>query len=95
MAKARAIVSAAFSVVSLLSSLLLLWLSLHWNVRKARRAFEKELIKEGMAREEARRLSGFYKVLKDQIVSTATSSLRDARSSTPFLLTVRDHHSNH
>lgn len=72
--KARAIVSTALSIVSILSSLLLLWLSLGWRVRKTRKAFEKELVKQGMSKEDAKRLSAHYKILKDQIVSTVTRS---------------------
>ena len=77
MAKARAILGAAFSIVSLLSQLFILWMSLGWRVRRARKAFEKELIKEGMSKENARRLSAHYKALKDQIIGTVTRSFRE------------------
>jgi len=76
-AKARAILGAAFSIVSLLSHLLILWLSLGWRVRRTRKAFEKELIKEGMSKEDAKKLSAHYKILKDQIISTVTRSFSD------------------
>jgi len=76
-AKARAILGAAFSIISLLSHLFILWMSLGWRVRTARNAFEKELIKEGMSKENAKRLSAHYKVLKDQILSTVTRSFRE------------------
>jgi len=46
-------------------------------VRRARKAFEKELIKEGMSKENARRLSAHYKALKDQIIGTVTRSFRE------------------
>jgi len=76
-AKARAILGAGFSIVSLLSQLFILWMNLGWGVRRARRAFEKELIKEGMSKEDAKRLSAHYKVLKDQIISTVSRSFRE------------------
>jgi len=76
-AKARAILGAAFSIVSLLSHLFILWLGLGWKVRRARKAFEKELTKEGMSKEDARRLSAHYKILKDQIISTVVHSFRE------------------
>jgi hypothetical protein len=53
-------------------SLLGLWLTLGWRVRRTRKAFEKELIKQGMTKENAERLSAQFSKLKDQI----TSSLR-------------------
>jgi hypothetical protein len=76
-AKARAILGAAFSIVSLLSQLFILWMNLGWRVRTARKAFEKELIKEGMSKEDAKRLSAHYKVLKDQIIGTVSRSFRE------------------
>jgi len=76
-AKARAILGAAFSIVSLLSHLFILWLSLGWRVRRTRKAFEKELTKEGMSKEDAKRLSAHYKILKDQIISTVVHSFRE------------------
>jgi hypothetical protein len=76
-AKARAILGAAFSIVSLLGHLFILWLSLGWRVRRTRKAFEKELIKGGMSKEDAKRLSAHYKILKDQIISTVTHSFSD------------------
>ena len=79
--KTRAILGAAFSIVSLLTSLFILWLSLGWKVRKARRAFEKELMRAGMSKEDAKRLSAHYKILKDQITSAVTGSLTGLRHS--------------
>ena len=76
MRKAKTILSAGFSLASLMNTLLLQWLTLGWKVRKARKAFEKELIKEGMSKEDAERLSEFYKNLKDQIVTAVTRSFR-------------------
>jgi hypothetical protein len=76
MSKAKTILSAGFSLASLMNTLLSQWLTLGWKVRKARKAFEKELIREGMSKEDAERLSRFYKDLKDQIVTAVIHSFR-------------------
>jgi CHASE1-domain containing sensor protein len=64
------------ALVKLLFSLLLIWLTLGWKVRKARRAFERELIKQGMAKYDAKRISAQYVVLKDSIENAFRRSLR-------------------
>jgi len=56
-------------IVRLLCSLFVMWLTLGWKVRKARKAFEKELIKQGMSKEDAKRLSIQYTILKDNLMS--------------------------
>ena len=58
-------------IVKLILQVFWMWLTLDWNVRKARKAFEKELILQGIAKEDAQRLSKQIKVLKDQIMSSA------------------------
>lgn len=50
-------------------SLLWMYMTLGWRVRKARRAFEKELVSQGMSRDDARRLSACFSQLKDNITS--------------------------
>ena len=61
----------------------LLWISatLGRRVRKARRAFEKQLVVEGMSKEDAMRISAFYEELKDSIVQMSMRgvSLRGRR----------------
>jgi len=64
------------AVVKLLGSLFLIWLTLDWKVRKARRAFEKELIKQGMSKQDAKRISAQYAALKDQAVNAFKRSIR-------------------
>jgi len=51
------------------------------QVRKARRAFEKQLMAEGMSKEDAKRISAFYEELKDSIVQMSMRgvSLRGRR----------------
>lgn len=63
-------------LAKLLTSLLLILLTLDWKVRKARRAFEKELIRQGMARHDAKRISAQYTALKDNIENAFKQSLR-------------------
>ncbi len=66
-------------LAKLLTSLLLIWLTLSWKVRKARRAFEKELIRQGMAKHDAKRISAQYTTLKDNIENAFKQSLRGWR----------------
>jgi hypothetical protein len=51
-------------------------LTLDWKVRKTRRAFEKELIKQGMSREDAKRLSAQYTILRNNLMSGLKRSMR-------------------
>jgi hypothetical protein len=52
----------------LLTQLFWMWLTLGWHVRKARKAFEKELTRLGVPKGDARRLSRQIKVAKDQMI---------------------------
>jgi hypothetical protein len=45
-----------------------MWLTLGWKVRKARKAFEKELIKQGMPEEDAKKLGAQYTLLKNNLM---------------------------
>jgi hypothetical protein len=72
--KLTSIISAALHAIRLLLSLFAIWLSFGWKVRKARKAFEKELVKAGMARKDAKKLSTWYSKLKDEIIRTVKSS---------------------
>ncbi len=75
MVRVSTIFNASASIVRLLSSLFVIWLTLGWKVRTARKAFERELIAEGMTREDARRLSAQFEVLKDDIISAFKHSI--------------------
>jgi hypothetical protein len=68
--RVRSVVIASFYIVHLLLSLLAIWITLSWRIRKARGAFEKQLISQGMSRRDARRLSAFYDRLMRDIFST-------------------------
>lgn len=69
-------ISGTANMVRLLSSLFLIYLTLGWKVRKARKAFERELIKQGMPKENAKRMSTKYAALKDEALSTLKRSIR-------------------
>jgi hypothetical protein len=57
------------ALVKLFLSLVVIWLTLGWKVRKARKAFERELMKQGMSKQDAKRISVQYADLKDNIVN--------------------------
>jgi hypothetical protein len=59
----------------LVLSLLWAYLTLGLRVRQTRLAFEKQLIGKGMSREDAKRLSGCYKDLKDNLTATVKDAL--------------------
>jgi len=69
------ILSAGAFVAGLVLSLLSIWLTLDWKVRRTRAAFEKELTRQGMTKEDARRISYNFRRLKDNIMSTIRGSL--------------------
>jgi hypothetical protein len=73
--KINTLVSAFLSLASLMFDLLVLWLTLGWKVRKARKAFEKQLIKQGMKKGDAKRLSAQYSKLRNDVMSALKGSL--------------------
>jgi hypothetical protein len=72
----RSIISIALSTSYLLFNLLILWATLGWKVRKTRKAFEKQLIRQGMAKKNAKRLSAQYSRLKSEMMNTLKRSIR-------------------
>lgn len=78
--------SAASTVTSIVKSspyLIRMSLSLFWmyltlgrRVGKARKAFEKQLVRQGMSKEDARRLSSCFEDLKDNITSMLKQGIR-------------------
>jgi len=58
-------------------SLSLSWtyFTLGWKVRRARRAFEKQLMAQGMSKMDAEQLSEFLEDLKDSVTATVKSRL--------------------
>jgi len=73
--KASSLAVSFLYMIRLLISLFFLWLTLGWKVRKARKAFEKQLIRQGMAKKDAERLSAFYSKLKDNIMTALKGSM--------------------
>jgi hypothetical protein len=59
-------------------SLNLFWmyLTLGHRVRKTRRAFEKQLIQQGMSKEDAKRLSACFEELKNNITAMVKQGIR-------------------
>lgn len=55
-------------LVRLMLSLGWMYMTLGWRVRSTRRAFEKELIRIGMSKKDAKRLSAAFEELKDNVL---------------------------
>jgi hypothetical protein len=68
------IVGAGVSLIHLMLSLLALWLTLGWKVRRTRKAFEKQLIRQGMGKKDAKKLSSQYSKLKDDVMNALKRS---------------------
>jgi len=64
------IASIAFSIIHILGSLIAVFLILNWNVWRARGAFEKQLVLQGMRKEDARKVGARYSKLKGDILGT-------------------------
>jgi len=77
--KIRMIFSLTLSFARILLSFIALRLTLSWNARKARRTFEKQLIRQGMAKEDAKRLGSKYVALKNNIENAFKESIRRQR----------------
>lgn len=69
MSRVLAILRITYSILKIIGSLLSAWVIIKWNVRKARKSFEKEMMKAGVSREDAEKLSEFFAVLDGQIKS--------------------------
>jgi hypothetical protein len=69
------------STVRLLSSLAVIYLTLGWKVRRARKALEKELIKMGMPKDAAKRIGAKYAALKDDTINAMKRSFSGFGSS--------------
>ena len=76
MVRIRTVLSITTSIVRILGNLFVLGVTFDWKVRKTRRAFERELIKQGMSKENARKISANYKILKEQLTGTLVDSMR-------------------
>lgn len=75
------VLKGSYYILKMSGSLLSAWLTLGWRVGRARRSFEKQLVKGGMTREDARQVSEVYSELKDQMMSTVKGAISSARKS--------------
>ena len=73
------IIKAGLYLFELILNLAVIWLTLGWKVRKARKAFEKELLKGGMPKEAARKLAKKYSSVKDDAMKQLWSSAKKFR----------------
>jgi hypothetical protein len=73
--KISTIIKGGLHLSKLVLDLFLVWLTLGWKVRKARKVFEKELVKSGMPSEAAKRLGKKYSSVKDKVMKQLWSSV--------------------
>jgi len=67
----------AFPHLALMAlSLLWMYLTLGRRVRKTRKAFEKQLVQQGMSKQDAKRLSVCFENLKDNITGMLKQGIR-------------------
>ncbi len=71
MSESKTMVTAAVKstpyIARLSLSLIWIYLTLGYRVRKTRGAFEKQLVAQGMSKDDAKRLSASYEDLKNEI----------------------------
>lgn len=77
--KITVIIKAGLHLIKLILSLGIIWLMLGWKVRKARKAFEKELIRNGISKEVAKKLGKRYSSIKDEVMHGLWRSIRRFR----------------
>lgn len=77
--KISTIIRAGLHLSKLLLNLFFIWLTLGWKVRKARKAFEKELVKSGMSSEAAKKLGKKYSSVKDEVMKQLWGSVRKSK----------------
>jgi hypothetical protein len=66
----------------LVLNLLWMYVTLGRRVRKTRRAFEEQLMQQGMSKQDAQRLSGCYEDLKDNITGMLKQGITTMRFQT-------------
>ncbi|MGB9134541.1 MAG: hypothetical protein WCC63_03000 [Candidatus Bathyarchaeia archaeon] len=67
---ARTFLTIIPKTAKLLTQLLWIWMTLGWHVRRARKAFETELTRQGVSKQDAQRISRQLKIAKDRMMST-------------------------
>jgi hypothetical protein len=73
--KISTVIKAGLNLSKLGLSLGLIWLTLDWKTRKAKKAFQNELVKSGMPKETARILAKKYSSVKDEIMKQLWGSV--------------------
>jgi hypothetical protein len=74
--KLTTIIKAGLHLFKLFLNLTFIWLTLDWKVWKAKKAFEKELIKSGIPKKTAKKLGKRYSSIKDEFLKELLSSVR-------------------
>jgi len=69
MSRVLSILRITYSALKIIGGLLLAWIIVSWNVRKARKSFEAEVMKVGVSKEVAQKLSECFVVLENQVRS--------------------------
>jgi hypothetical protein len=77
--KISTIIIGGLNLSKLVLDLFIIWLTLGWKVRKATKAFEKELVKSGMPKEAAKKLAKKYSSVKDEVMKQLWSSVGTVR----------------
>jgi hypothetical protein len=73
---ATAVIKSSPYLARMSLSLLWMYLTLGRRVSKTRKAFEKQLIQQGMSKEDAKRLSACFEDLKDNITGMLKQGIR-------------------
>jgi len=77
--KISTIIIGGLNLSKLVLDLFIIWLTLGWKVRKATKAFEKELVESGMPKEAAKKLAKKYSSVKDEVMKQLWSSVGKLR----------------
>jgi hypothetical protein len=77
--KTSTILKGALYLSKVVMDMFFIWLTLGWKVRKAKKAFEKELVKCGMPKEAAKRLAKEYSSVKDEVMKQLWGSVGKLR----------------
>lgn len=77
--KASTVIKGGLYLSKLVLDIGFIWLTLDWKVRKARKAFEKELVRSGMPKEAAKKLAEKYSSVKDEVMKQLWSSVKKYR----------------
>lgn len=68
-------------LLSLSIRLLWIWLTVDWKIWKARRGFEKEIVRYGVSKHDAKKLSAQYVILKRNLKKLFMQSIKRINAS--------------